>query len=85
MFENQGFKYLGEKGNFSTHVFNEFTVYLSYVNNSGFKKYLTGLYFNDIMSKEVFKKLYKLMGCENASDGRKCIKEGARFFKVSIE
>lgn len=69
LFINSGFGFISSNINDNTIKFDEF--YLSYVKSGTSPRYISRLEFRNIKSKDVYLKLYKLMGCEKTGD-REC-------------
>lgn len=68
-----GFKFVSFEGdNSAKYIFKEFT--FTYSPKFSAPYYIRSLSFRDIKSYDVYEKLYQLVGCEQASDGRKCTK-----------
>lgn len=85
-----GFKFVSFEGdNSARYIFEEFTV--SYSPKLAPPYYIKNLHFDRIKSRATYIKLYKLMGCESSSDGRKCTKFASErsgsdnWFDVGIE
>lgn len=85
-----GFKFVSFEGdNSARYIFEEFRV--SYSPKFTPPYYVRNLHFDNIKSRATYIKLYKLMGCESSSDGRKCTKFATErsgsdnWFDVGIE
>ena len=85
-----GFNFVSFEGdNSARYIFDEFRV--SYSPKFAPPYYIRNLHFDNIKSRAVYLKLYKLMGCENSSDGRKCTKFASErsssdnWFDVGVE
>lgn len=85
-----GFNFVSFEGdNSARYIFEEFKV--SYSPKLAPPYYIRNLHFDNIKSRAFYLKLYKLMGCESTSDGRKCTKFATErsgsdnWFDVGIE